>query len=344
MGGNVNDFVAQQAVLAAEAEMGIGRFGFGGAAGSSAGMGMLATIVDGESESEEGPARAAAGVDGTDEVDKYLKLGSEHATTPGIRIPGRESAADAGGYLYPFEGGAGVHGPGLTSNNATRGGYGHISTLPFHPSSLPTHGFYGFPPGQMHHTWGSSSGGVLHAGRQGHGLTFRSAFGLGSGTSADPSLPLTPSQSLTPSHSITPSQSVSLTPAQSLTPSQSSQSLSLSTSQAQSPHSNTHPQHPLTPPHVLGPPNPFQFPRRVRKTSFDHTVSREGIGMGVGMGVGRHQVNGRPSWVGTPSTLVSCEAFCLFVRSSALRIFWGHGIPSCARVPLFVEVFFSLLL
>ncbi|KAF8530391.1 hypothetical protein BU17DRAFT_35644 [Hysterangium stoloniferum] len=38
------------------------------------------------------------------------------------------------------------------------------------------------------------------------------------------------------------------------------------------------------------PPPPTNFPRRVRKTSFDHTVSREGIGRGGG----RHQVNGRP--------------------------------------------------
>lgn len=34
----------------------------------------------------------------------------------------------------------------------------------------------------------------------------------------------------------------------------------------------------------------FQFPRRVRKTSFDHTVSKDEIGRGGG----RHQVNGRP--------------------------------------------------
>ncbi|KAG6876563.1 hypothetical protein C0992_012410 [Termitomyces sp. T32_za158] len=33
------------------------------------------------------------------------------------------------------------------------------------------------------------------------------------------------------------------------------------------------------------------FPRHVRKTSFDHTVSREGIVAGLG---GRHQVNGKP--------------------------------------------------
>lgn len=34
----------------------------------------------------------------------------------------------------------------------------------------------------------------------------------------------------------------------------------------------------------------YQFPRRVRKTSFDHTVSKDEIGRGGG----RHQVNGRP--------------------------------------------------
>lgn len=45
----------------------------------------------------------------------------------------------------------------------------------------------------------------------------------------------------------------------------------------------------------------YQFPRRVRKTSFDHTVSKEGIGRGGG----RHQVNGRPipPGVHVPTTL-----------------------------------------
>lgn len=318
MGGNVNDFVAQQAVLAAEAEMGLGRFGFGTSAGSGGAMGLgmgLGTIVDGDGEGEGG--ESATGEEG-DEVDKYLKLGSEHATSPGIRIPAR-AGADEDGYVYPFEGSTAsgtLHGHSLSHPNShanSHSGYAHLSSVPFHPSSLPSHGFYGFPPGQMHNTWTpSSGGGMLHAGggqaghggHGGHGIPFGSPFGLASnaGAGSGPSLTLTPAQSLTPS------QSVSLTPAHSLTPSQSLQSLTLnvSTSQAASAQqsSSSHPHHPLTPPHAIGPPN-FQFPRRVRKTSFDHTVSKEGIGMGIGMGVGRHQVNGRPSWVGTPSTLVS---------------------------------------
>ncbi|KAG5731459.1 PH and SEC7 domain-containing protein C11E3.11c [Termitomyces sp. T112] len=45
-------------------------------------------------------------------------------------------------------------------------------------------------------------------------------------------------------------------------------------------------------PYGHGPPaEERSFPRHVRKTSFDHTVSREGIMAGLG---GRHQVNGRP--------------------------------------------------
>jgi len=37
------------------------------------------------------------------------------------------------------------------------------------------------------------------------------------------------------------------------------------------------------------------FPRHVRKTSFDHTVSRDGVLAGLS---GRHQVNGKPSRLG----------------------------------------------
>ncbi|KAG6862256.1 hypothetical protein C0995_002187 [Termitomyces sp. Mi166 len=45
-------------------------------------------------------------------------------------------------------------------------------------------------------------------------------------------------------------------------------------------------------PYGHGPPvEERSFPRHVRKTSFDHTVSREGIVAGLG---GRHQVNGKP--------------------------------------------------
>ena len=42
------------------------------------------------------------------------------------------------------------------------------------------------------------------------------------------------------------------------------------------------------------------FPRHVRKTSFDHTVSKDGILAGV---LGRHQVNGRPQ----PDTLIGTK-------------------------------------
>lgn len=44
-------------------------------------------------------------------------------------------------------------------------------------------------------------------------------------------------------------------------------------------------------PSGTSPPEMRSFPRHVRKTSFDHTVSREGILQNIG---GRHQVNGRP--------------------------------------------------
>lgn len=41
-------------------------------------------------------------------------------------------------------------------------------------------------------------------------------------------------------------------------------------------------------------PPPFDFPRHVRKTSFDHTVSQETMFPGLTSLGGRHQVNGRP--------------------------------------------------
>jgi len=43
------------------------------------------------------------------------------------------------------------------------------------------------------------------------------------------------------------------------------------------------------------------FPRHVRKTSFDHTVSKDGIMAGI---LGRHQVNGRPQ---LPETLIGTK-------------------------------------
>jgi GATA-binding protein len=47
------------------------------------------------------------------------------------------------------------------------------------------------------------------------------------------------------------------------------------------------------------PSDPTSFPRRVRKTSFDHTVSKDGILPGEG----RHQVNGKPSPASNPVRL-----------------------------------------
>lgn len=55
---------------------------------------------------------------------------------------------------------------------------------------------------------------------------------------------------------------------------------------------------------TTAPPENFSFPRHVRKTSFDHTVSRAGI-LPV---LGRHQVNGRPLGPSDPSTLVRQSA------------------------------------
>lgn len=181
MGGEVNDFVAQQAVLAAEAE--VMRYGFPGSAavsgpgpghsarGLTSGMGMLSTIEDeGQGEGDElgkvgvgtgeGGAGGAAAED-EDEVEKYLKLGSEHATSPGIRIPGRGS----GEGFYAF----GANGAG----NVPTAGYTQPTlSTPFHPSSLPTHGFYGFPPSSgLAHPHGSG------AGLQGWGYGAQAAYG-----------------------------------------------------------------------------------------------------------------------------------------------------------------------
>ena len=57
------------------------------------------------------------------------------------------------------------------------------------------------------------------------------------------------------------------------------------------------------PPSVNRPPPPEHraFPRYVRKTSFDHTVSKDGIFVGVS---GRHQVNGKPL---SPNSLVGTK-------------------------------------
>ncbi len=51
--------------------------------------------------------------------------------------------------------------------------------------------------------------------------------------------------------------------------------------------------HGFTRPSLSAAPSPEQrtFPKHVRKTSFDHTIAREGIFVGVS---GRHQVNGKP--------------------------------------------------
>lgn len=52
------------------------------------------------------------------------------------------------------------------------------------------------------------------------------------------------------------------------------------------------------------------FPRRVRKTSFDHTVSRAGIVPG---GSGRHQVNGRPDPADTTLVRYASQHFPFLV-------------------------------
>jgi GATA-binding protein len=49
------------------------------------------------------------------------------------------------------------------------------------------------------------------------------------------------------------------------------------------------------------PPEQRSFPRHVRKTSFDHTVSKDGIMAGI---IGRHQVNGRPQ---SPETFIGTK-------------------------------------
>ena len=366
MGGGVNDFVAQQAVLAAEAE--VMRYAFPGSAaaggapghasarGMASAMGMLGTIEDegegmgrvgvGTSVGGAGAAGAAGGAGGAGveegEVEKYLKLGSEHATSAGIRIPGR--GGEEGFYF-----GGGSH---AAYNLPTL-------SLPFHPSSLPTHGFYGFPPssGLAHlhgsgpaaglHGWAPGGTGGGYGGHVGFGSFGQSQSLLLQGNlptshshldalnslSRHPHGPHGPHGPHAPSLSHTHSQSLSaahqsLSP---LSPHVHPHSLTPPAALGASPHAP----HPLTPPnaatpsgthspinplsasasnsHVLAghagsvPANASQFPRRVRKTSFDHTVAKEGIGALGGLG-GRHQVNGRPVWVegGRGSTLVRC--------------------------------------
>lgn len=56
----------------------------------------------------------------------------------------------------------------------------------------------------------------------------------------------------------------------------------------------------VSPPGPWGQEKKHMFPKHVRKTSFDHTVSRSGI---MGDAGGRHQVNGRP--IGPDTSLVS---------------------------------------
>jgi GATA-binding protein len=48
-------------------------------------------------------------------------------------------------------------------------------------------------------------------------------------------------------------------------------------------------------------PEQRSFPKHVRKTSFDHTISKEGISAGI---LGRHQVNGRPQ---PPETIIGTK-------------------------------------
>lgn len=95
-------------------------------------------------------------------------------------------------------------------------------------------------------------------------------------------------------------------------PSQEQHQLSLPVSALNTPsfHPSSLPAHgfygppPMPPAQSFAAHQLFQFPRRVRKTSFDHTVVRDGI---VRNAAGRHQVNGRPLPPG--STLVSASVF-----------------------------------
>ncbi|KAF8493597.1 hypothetical protein JB92DRAFT_1163562 [Gautieria morchelliformis] len=130
LGGGPNEYAATQAVLAAEAEMGLGmRYGFGPTTGMGVRAGPAGVI------SGSAPAGDAQGEE-TDDMDKYLKMGSEHATSPGIRIPGRGAAAGSGGDGFYAFGGNSQN----SHANAAAGAYNPALSLPFHPSSLPTHG------------------------------------------------------------------------------------------------------------------------------------------------------------------------------------------------------------
>lgn len=79
----------------------------------------------------------------------------------------------------------------------------------------------------------------------------------------------------------------------------------------------------------MPPPELRRFPRRVRKTSFDHTVSREGIMQDVG---GRHQVNGKPlppteSLVGTKRPAENVH-FDSLLRADPSNVDGGVMAPS----------------
>ncbi|KIJ49400.1 hypothetical protein M422DRAFT_246490 [Sphaerobolus stellatus SS14] len=186
MGGGVNnDFIAQQSLLGSDVWL------------TAAG---LSTIADDDEKAEQRDRFSLE----ENKMDKFLKFGSEHSTSSGINIPGREPPSSLPGHFgfsqnggsFPRYDGTPLQGSSIAGPSTQHQQFNFplsaLNTPAFHPSSLPAHGFYGPPPVQ---------------------------------------------------------------PAQSMNS------------------------------------NPFQFPRRVRKTSFDHTVARDGVGRGA---PGRHQVNGRP--------------------------------------------------
>jgi len=126
MGGVVNDYVVQQTVLGSDA------WGLG-------------TITDDDTAEKYDKFQT------DDKMDKFLKLGSEHSTSPGINIPGRDSSTVPSHYGFP-----GMRGYDGTPQGPSTAGPSHaphfnfphsaLSTPAFHPSSLPAHGFYGPPP------------------------------------------------------------------------------------------------------------------------------------------------------------------------------------------------------
>ncbi|GJJ06530.1 hypothetical protein Clacol_000722 [Clathrus columnatus] len=202
MGTIHDDLIAQQTILAdAWASAGAGSLGLG-------------TIIDEE---------------------KYPLPGSEHSTSLRINIPGRRSddgeaeGSFADHFVYP-QSTSQAQAQQSTSSSVTNPqnqAYFSVSGLNahFHPSSLPSYGFYN-------------------------------------------TLPFFTNPS-SPTSSVNASASTSVFSS----PISPAAHLHLHGGNSNVVHNQS-----------------YQFPRRVRKTSFDHTVSKEEIGLGGG----RHQVNGRP--------------------------------------------------